>query len=358
MEDLHDDDSIKFIINVVMGLSVKLYRIESQRLKSSEIYYIVKDIRVKNRTLKVRDKIGKTQPTQQEELELISTPSISLEVKALNKKISLSKGQYKARYLKLDDLLKLERTKHWRELFSLFLTTSEEQYLEDEGEVDYVYGTTAIEGNTFTIQQVDDLLRKGVSPSGKSLREINEIQNYLKVREYRESYGARVTIPFIRRLHTLVMDKIDIQSAGMFRRIDGIGIRGVDDAVTPAILIEGELQRIIGEYYENLNKGWNPFEEAVLFHFRFEMIHPFTDGNGRVGREILNYMLTRAGYPRLIFTKAGREDYIDALHHGNRGLFESMVSKFIDLLMDRRADLFEDILNGKVNYHPTSRVAS
>ena len=326
---------------------MKLYRIESQHLKSSEIYYLVKDVRVKERTLKVRDRIGKTQPTQQEELELISTPNINLEVKAFNKKVTLSKGQVKARYLKLDDLLKLERTKYWREFFSLFLTTSEEQYFEELGEVDYVHGTTAIEGNTFTIQQVDDLLRKGVSPSGKSLREVNEVQNYLKVREYRESYGGRVTIPFIRRLHTLVMDKIEAQSAGTFRRIDYIGIRGVDDAVTPAILIEGELQRIIGEYYKNLKMGWSPFEEAVLFHYRFEMIHPFTDGNGRVGREVLNHMLTRAGYPRLIFTKTGREEYIDALHQGNRGLFEPMVSKFVGLLMDRRADLFEDIVNGK-----------
>ena len=332
-----------------MDLSVKLYRIESQRLKSSEIYYLVKDIRVKDRTLKVRERIGKTRPTQQEESELNSTPSITLEVKSLYKKIDLSKGQSKARYLKLDDPLRLERTRYWREFFSLFLTTSEEQYFEDEGEVDYVHGTTAIEGNTFTVQQVDDLLRRGLSPSGKSLREINEVQNYLKVREIRESYGGKVTIQFIRRLHALIMDNIDLQSAGMFRRIDGIGIVGVDDAMTPAILIEGELQRIIGEYYENLSMGWSPFEEAVLFHYRFEMIHPFTDGNGRVGREILNHMLTRAGYPRLIFTKAGGEDYIDALHHGNRGLFEPMISRFIDLLIDKRADLFEDILKGKIN---------
>ena len=327
---------------------MKLYRIESQRLKSSEIYYLVKDIRVKDRTLKVRDRIGKTQPTKQEELMLTSNPNIDLEIKALNKRVSLSIGHYKVRYIKLDDLPRLERTKHWSDFFSLFLTSSEKQFFEDEGEVDYVHGTTAIEGNTFTIQQVDDLLKKGVPPSGKSLREINEIQNYLKVREHRESFGGRVTIPFIRRLHALIMDKIDTQSAGAFRRIDSIGIRGADIAVTPAILIEEELLRIIDEYYENLRMGWHPFEEAVLFHYKFEMIHPFIDGNGRVGREILNHMLTRAGYPRIIFTKAGREKYINALRQGNSGLFEPMVSEFIDLLMDKRASLFEDILNRKI----------
>ena len=327
---------------------MRLYRIETQRLKSSQIYYLVKDIRVRDKTLKVREKIGETRPIEQEEIMLTSDPNIGLEVKALNKKVSLSVGHYKVRYIESGDLPMLEQTRHWGGFFSLFLTPSENQLLQDEAEVDYVHGTTAIEGNTFTVQQVDDLLRKGVPPSGKSLREINEIQNYLRVRKYCESYTGRITEPFIRRLHALIMDKIDTESAGALRRIDGIGIRGVDIAVTPAILIEEELQRVIDEHSENLMTGWHPFEEAVLFHHRFELIHPFTDGNGRVGREILNHMLTRAGYPRIIFTKAGREKYINALRHGNTGQLDSMVSEFIGLLMDRRAGLFEDILKGRI----------
>jgi Fic family protein len=327
---------------------VKLYRLESQRLKSSEIYYLVKDVRVKGKKAIVRKNIGKTRPTEEDVLKLTSTPDIDLENKALEKKISLSDGLYRSRYLKPRELSGLERMKHSNELVSLFLTVSEEKYFEEKYEADYVHGTTSIEGNTFTAQQVDELLQKGISPSGKSLREINEVQNYLKVKEYRDSYEGKVTIPFILRLHELIMNNIDVESAGRFRRIDGIGIRGLDLALTPAIEIERELQGIIDEYYANIKEGWHPFEEAVLFHYRFEMIHPFTDGNGRVGREILNYMLTRAKYPRLIVTKADREDYITALQCGNQGLFELMVLAFIILLMDERVDLFNDLLKKRI----------
>ncbi|MCJ7574200.1 Fic family protein [Candidatus Bathyarchaeota archaeon] len=323
---------------------MKLYRVESQRLKSSEIFYLVKDVRVKDRKAKVRKRIGKTRPTKEEISKIISTPDIDLERKALNKKISMSSGLYRSRYLQLQGLPYLEKTKYRDEFLSLFLTVSEEKYFEEKYEAEYVHGTTSIEGNTFTVQQVDELLQKRIPPSGKSLREINEVQNYLKVKEYRDSYKGRVMIPFILRLHKLIMDNVDVESAGRFRRIDGIGIKGCDIAVTPAIEIERELQAIIDEYYANIKAGWHPFEEAVLFHYRFEMIHPFTDGNGRVGREILNYMLTRAKYPRLIITKADQEDYITALQYGNQGLFELMVSTFVVLLQDERVDLFERLL--------------
>ena len=337
-----------FIINVVMDLFVKLYRIEFQRLKSSEIYYLVKDIRAKDHALKVRVKIGKTHPTQAEEMQLTSKPNIDIEKKALDMRINWSEGRYKARYLQKEAQRRLEESRHWGEFFSLFLTTSEMEQLEANNEVEYVHGTTAIEGNTFTGQQVDELIQNGVSPSGKSLREINEIQNYIKVRKYRGLYSGKVTTSFIRKIHEIVMDKIDTQSAGKFRRIDDIGIRGVEITVSPAILIESELQRAILDYYENLKTGWHPFEEAVLFHLRFETIHPLLDGNGRVGREVLNYMLTRSGYPRLIVSNEGRERYLDALLRGNKEDYELMIGEFVNLLMNKRAKLFGDILCGKV----------
>jgi len=84
---------------------VKLYRIETQRLKSSEILYLVKDIRVRDKTLKVRERIGKTRPTEQEEIMLTSDPNLSLEIKALNKRVNLSTGQYRVRYIESGDLL-------------------------------------------------------------------------------------------------------------------------------------------------------------------------------------------------------------------------------------------------------------
>ena len=328
---------------------VNLYYIETQRLKSSEIYYLAKSIRIKDRVFTIRENIGKIRPTPEEEANLISKPNLALEIKVINKKINMSKAIYKTKHIQLDNVHRLEKTRYWEYMFSLFLASSEKEYFEVGSEIEYVHGTTAIEGNTFSLQQVDDLLQMRVPPSDKSLREINEVQNYFKVKNFRESYRRMVTIPFIRKLHELIMDKIDTQSAGKFRRIDSIGIRGIDITVSPTILIESELQIIIDEYYANIKTGGHPFEEALLFHYKFEIIHPFTDGNGRVGREIINHMLTKEGFPRLIIRKTDREKYINALQCGNQGFFENMLSDFIDILEDARATLFEEILSGKLS---------
>ena len=126
-------------------------------------------------------------------------------------------------------------------------------------------------------------------PNGKSLREINEVQNFKQVKLYRDKYRGKVSIDFIRTLHSLIMNNIDVNSAGAFRRTDDIWIQGCDIRVTPAELIEEELSSAIDRYYERIEvRSIHPFEAAVLFHFDFELVHPFTDGNGRVGREIFH----------------------------------------------------------------------
>jgi Fic family protein len=331
-----------------MMLPMALYHIEIQSLKSSKIYYLAKTIRLNDKVLKVRQKLGNTPPSKNEKKDLISKPNLSLEIKALEKKISFGEKAYKTKYLQREKVRKLEESKYWNYMFSLFLTSSEQEYYETNNEIEYVHGTTAIEGNTFSLQQVDELLFKEVPPSDKSLREINEVQNYKMVQKIRETYNGKVTIPFIKKLHKIIMNKIDTESPGRFRRIDTIGIRGVDIAVCPAILIEDELQKIIENFYSSIKEGSHPFEEAVTFHYGFETIHPFTDGNGRVGREILNHMLTRAGFPRLIITKKDREKYLKSLQYGNQEKYEHMLSEFLEIFEDKRSLVFNEIISGKL----------
>jgi Fic family protein len=330
-----------------MDTLMALYHIETQSLKSSKIYYLAKTIRLDDKVLKVREKLGNDPPSLTQKQELTSKPNLSLEIKALEKKISFGEKRDQVKYLQKEDVRRLEESRHWDYMSSLFLTQSEKEYFDNTSEIEYVHGTTAIEGNTFSLQQVDDLLFKEISPSDKSLREINEVQNYRMVQKYRDVYRGKVTLQFIRKLHEIIMDKIDTESAGDFRRSDSIGIRGLDIAVCPAILIEEKLKKIIEEYYTNIKKGYHPFEEATIFHYRFEMIHPFTDGNGRVGREILNHMLTKTGFPRLVVTKQDREKYLKALQSENQNKYSSMITGFIEILENNRATVFKEIIDRK-----------
>jgi len=314
----------------------KPYRVELSYSHGRPSYYLVKDVWVQGKKRKTRKYIGRYQPTSKELENYRRDFAYEIEMRVAEKKAEMSCSLYKSEFLSLDQVRDIETIRFLYKTFTELLTTSEIEVYERNFEINYVQGTTSIEGNTLSTNQVSDLLINGIAPKDKSLREINEVQNFKKVKTYRDKYKGKVTTDFVRTLHSLVMSNIDFDAAGAFRRTDDVGIAGCDLQVTPSVLIEGELNRIIKKYYEKIEENWFPFEAAVMFHYYFEMIHPFADGNGRVGREILNYMLKRLGYPRLLFLGSDRDAYINSLKLGNGKRYSEMIETFFDLIYKQR----------------------
>lgn len=322
-----------------------LYRLE---MKASDTggksYYLIKDFRVKGTKGRVTKYIGKEEPSSQEIEELSALHSSDIELKVVEKKAETSSKFYTTDVLPEDiarDLIRiLERVKYLVLAFKSIMTAKEVEMYEEGLEIDYIHGTTSIEGNTLSRREARTLLHDGILPENKTLREINEVQNFRNVAKYRDKYKGRVDVAFIRKLHAMIMNNIDQDGAGMFRRIDSIGIGGRDFMLTPWPMIEDELNEAIEYYYARVEAGHHPFIEAVLFHHTFERIHPFTDGNGRVGREIFNYMLMKHDYPRLPFVKDGAL-YLKALAEGDNGHHGGMVTIMAELMIEQRSDVAE-----------------
>jgi Fic family protein len=326
-------------------LGKKPYRVEVNYPKTGKpYYYLVKDIKVRGKKRKIRKYLGRIPPSAKDVARYREEYAYAIELGASEKRAELSSTFYKSQYLNPKQVANIELIRSVYKTFTDLLTTNEINVYERKFEVSYVQGTTSIEGNTLSLKQTYDLLVNDLPPNDKSLREINEVQNFKKVKAYRDRYRGKATIDFIKTLHTLIMDNIDVESAGIFRRIDDVGISGCDIRVTPAIMIEQELTEIMNEYYKRIEEGWHPFEETVMFHYKFEMIHPFTDGNGRVGREIFNYMLTRIGYPKLLFLGSERDTYIRSLRLGNEEKYAGMIEIFEDLIMKQRLNILRENL--------------
>lgn len=324
------------------------YRLERQTGKDgADKYYLVKDIKIGKKNAKVRKYVGSSALLPGELKSLSISLALEIEANAVEKASRLSCARYSTRYLGDGMSERLELMRYTYKAFTEILTTDEKRKYEEEFEINYVQGTTAIEGNTLTLGDTRDLLYSGLLPGKKSLREINEVQNFRRVIDYRNRNVGRLSLRYIKNLHTLVMNNIDHESAGTFRRTDLIGISGCDQALTPSFEIEDELETIIDNYYNNVAAGAHPFEEAVLFHYRFEMIHPFTDGNGRVGRELFNYLLMRSKppYPKLLFLGKDRPEYLLALRHGNEGRYAEMTAIFAELIIRQRQSVLEENFN-------------
>jgi Fic family protein len=321
------------------------YRLERHiTTDGGEKYFLVKDIKVGQKNAKIRKYLGTSAPSPNDLNSLSKELSIKIEIEAVTKAASLSSARYSPRYLNQETANLLELVRYTYKAFTEILTTDELRKYEADFEVSYVQGTTAIEGNTLSLGDTRDLLLSGILPLDKSLREINEVQNFKRVMDYRNRYRGRLSLRFIKNLHALIMSNIDDESAGSFRRSDLVGISGCDRRLTPAFEIEDELTNIIDDYYSNVKASGHPFEEAALFHYHFEMIHPFTDGNGRVGRELFNYLLTRSRppYPKLLFLGKDRPDYLKALKFGNEEMYAEMLAIFAELIVKQRQKVLEE----------------
>jgi len=330
------------------------YRIELQYPYGKPAYYFVKNVKAHGYETKIRVYLGKRQPSVKDAESLYIEHAFEMEARVAQKKAEFNSKYYHSNYLSQTEIETLEVIHNVFQTFIELLTTNEIDTYEKNFEVAYVQGTTSIEGNTLSRVETFELLEKGVLPKDKTLREINEVQNFKKVKTFRDKYRGKVSLDFIKLLHSLIMDNIANDSAGIFRRTDDIGILGCDLAVTPAILIEKELEDAITEYYDNLKNRIHPFEASVIFHYKFEMIHPFNDGNGRVGREIFNYMLSKSGFPRLLFLGTERDTYIKSLKLGNNNEYSEMIKIFAKLINDQRRHVLMENL-GKVVVPPKKK---
>lgn len=187
--------------------------------------------------------------------------------------------------------------------------------------VELTYHSNAIEGSTLSLRETQLVLEGYAPPGGKPLREIYEARNHDRALRTLERWAEErpSSTPLTDRdlldVHAQVLADIDPTNAGRFRsgrvlikgtRFIPPGSHKFDDLI-PALLDLANAP------------GVPPALQAAELHYNLVAIHPFTDGNGRTARLLMNYHLLRHGYPHTIIEVGERAEYLSALEESNAG---------------------------------------
>jgi Fic family protein len=180
--------------------------------------------------------------------------------------------------------------------------------LLDESEVpEAVYNSNAIENSTLTMDDTERILLAVEVSRHMDLREVHEAQNLARVTDYVRSTQSRpLDLARIALLHQMLLGNIDESIAGRFRQ-PGEYVR-VGSHIAPAPeQVEALLQDMLVAFANNVID--RPTQRLARLHLEFERIHPFVDGNGRIGRILLNDALYRLGFPPVIVRNKGKTTY-------------------------------------------------
>ncbi len=171
-----------------------------------------------------------------------------------------------------------------------------------------VYNSNAIENSTLTIAETEKILMEMEVSREVSVREVFEAKNLARVFEYiKEKVSTKdIDKELILLLHSMLLGNIDESIAGRFRKQHEYVRVGTHIAPAPEH-IEAMLDSALLGYSSTYDAHF--LEKVARFHLEFEHIHPFNDGNGRMGRVLINYQLLQMGFPPIIIRDKEKSIY-------------------------------------------------
>jgi Fic family protein len=289
---------------------------------NKNFYYLGKTIRInQNKWKKIRIKLGTEKPTK----EVIAKKLKELKLE-----------QYKIYNEEYIDSDKLEVIDDFKEVYQNHLKKLPKTVVEKEEEdfvIRFTYNSNAIEGNRLTLRDTYLIIKEKQIPSGAPPKDYNEAINGREALDYLKKYKDKLTIEFIEKLNEILTKNTGVLYPGRIRffpvKIEGADFTPPDEKEVPRLIAD-----MIDFYYKNKNK-FHPFVMACLIHAKFVEIHPFEDGNGRTGRALMNWVLMKAGYPKLYVPVRNRQKYYEAIDLHNIKKYKEYCTRIFEIMIEQ-----------------------
>lgn len=271
-----------------------------KRKKAGGIYYYLQhSYRSGGKVVTSEKYLGKKIPKNLEEIKQKLEKEIS---KALYGKLENIKKNFQAEWGKIPESAKE------RELQEIAIA--------------FTYNTNAIEGSTITLAEVREIVQDKIAPN-KPIRDVKEAEKHAKVFLKMLEDKRAISNELMLEWHRNIFGESKGDIAGRFR---DYMVR-----VGPYIAMDWqEIKSAMNELVKFISENReNPVISAGIAHYRFEKIHPFGDGNGRIGRLLMNYILWHRRYPMLIIEYKKRKSYYRALQKGEDGFVDYFVRRYL-----------------------------
>jgi len=272
--------------------------IEKRKIGKSVKYYLVYSYRENDEVKKIRRYLGlnlsaeELRKAKEEALQQIQSELEELRTEIFN--FSLTKGQL-AKLNKYDSQIMIHH------LQGLDWKAFTEQF---------TYNTNAIEGSSVQLDEVPEILHKQKAEGWEEL----ETKGVAKAVELIKNTKEELSLDFIKKLHKTCFEGSK-HFAGKFRTVEVVIRDGRGQTIHSGVRVSElnyALKELI-EWYNKNKKKFKPLVLAAIIHNQFEHIHPFQDGNGRVGRLLLNFVLIKNKHPPINITLEDRAEYYDSL---------------------------------------------
>ncbi|MBI2542188.1 Fic family protein [Candidatus Woesearchaeota archaeon] len=230
--------------------------------------------------------------------------------KYLGKEIPKNIGEIREKFMQecMEDVIKKLKSikNNFRKEWKRYPNSVKKEMLIDLS-ISFTYNTNAIEGSTITLEETEEIIKNKISPN-KPLRDVQETINHSKAFFRALNEKKELSNNLIMQWHEEIFRDTKADIAGKTRDY----LVKVGSYVAPDWQ---DLNKLMKEFigWFGKSKSMNPVELAARAHYKFEKIHPFGDGNGRVGRLIIAYVLKRNRYPLLIIEYKRRKAYYHAL---------------------------------------------
>lgn len=289
-----------------------MIRFEQKKIRNTTYFYLSERIPVEGKYKKIQVFLGKSVPTDMQ--------GFFAALANKERAMFLKQNQFAGSVLIGAHYKALEQSRIDWKYFVAQRTQGQYQKILNRFAISFIYESNAIEGSRLSQMDVAAIVQKQYVKKSLPRPEVKEAENAIKAFEYIQGTDFSLTQKQLKQLHAIVVDGLNVPLG--FKK-ESIVVNNKKTADPRDV--RTELQKLFA-WYKNSRGNVHPFERAVIFHNRFEHIHPFTDGNGRIGRLILNWMLLKDGYGVILFKNQNRKAYFSALDKGDEGRHRNILT--------------------------------